>query len=138
MNSAKPVADGKCCDTCHKSMVIPSRSLINETKTSDTKVESKTEVALPGFKVDAAVSLPSRTKEKKFDCVICKKSFAGWGNNAAPVADGKCCDDCNGAVVIPARFEAVSKPAPVYHFHPSDLTLLSPCALTDQLGRDQV
>jgi hypothetical protein len=27
------------------------------------------------------------------------------GNNAEPVADGRCCDSCNSAVVIKARME---------------------------------
>ena len=36
-------------------------------------------------------------------CVICKRDFAGWGNNAEPVADGVCCDECNNSVVISAR-----------------------------------
>lgn len=36
-------------------------------------------------------------------CVICGKDFDGWGNNAWPVKDGICCDECNQEEVIPAR-----------------------------------
>lgn len=36
-------------------------------------------------------------------CCICGKEFEGFGNNANPVMDGICCDDCNANVVIPAR-----------------------------------
>lgn len=37
-------------------------------------------------------------------CCICKKEFDGYGNNPIPIKpDGKCCDDCNINVVIPAR-----------------------------------
>lgn len=36
-------------------------------------------------------------------CSICKKPYTGWGNNAQPVNDGRCCDDCNTTAVIPAR-----------------------------------
>ena len=42
-------------------------------------------------------------------CVICKEWIKpteyGWthGNNAAPVVEGRCCDDCNKNVVIPTR-----------------------------------
>lgn len=36
-------------------------------------------------------------------CVICKKEFTGYGNNAHPVAEGRCCDICNASKVIPAR-----------------------------------
>ncbi len=57
-------------------------------------------------------------KTKIHVCVICsetiKRKFLGldndgnkhyWyhGNNALPVADGKCCDNCNKTVVIPER-----------------------------------
>jgi hypothetical protein len=44
-------------------------------------------------------------------CVICKEKIevedSGWkdGNNAKPVADGRCCNECNYKVVIPARLE---------------------------------
>lgn len=42
-------------------------------------------------------------------CSICEKEIpvkdGGWssGNNAQPVNDGRCCDQCNNDVVIPAR-----------------------------------
>lgn len=36
-------------------------------------------------------------------CVICGKTYTGWGNDAWPVADGYCCDQCNMDKVIPAR-----------------------------------
>ncbi len=32
-------------------------------------------------------------------CVLCKESFQGFGNNAEPIAKGKCCDRCNLKVV---------------------------------------
>lgn len=36
-------------------------------------------------------------------CVICGKTYKGWGNDAWPVADGYCCDKCNNEKVLPAR-----------------------------------
>lgn len=36
-------------------------------------------------------------------CSICQTLFSGWGNNAQPVNDGRCCDKCNRDIVIPAR-----------------------------------
>jgi len=45
-------------------------------------------------------------------CVICKQDIKpnaiGWahGNNAQPVAEGQCCDECNTGVVVPARLLA--------------------------------
>jgi hypothetical protein len=47
-------------------------------------------------------------------CSICKKEIpvkeGGWsqGNNAEPVNDGRCCDDCNMSVVVPARLAELS------------------------------
>jgi hypothetical protein len=32
----------------------------------------------------------------------------GFGNNAYPVNDGRCCDDCNSTTVIPARIRAMT------------------------------
>lgn len=43
-------------------------------------------------------------KEPKI-CVICGKEYQGWGNNAMPVAEGECCDECNLKKVIPARLK---------------------------------
>ena len=41
-------------------------------------------------------------------CSICNEEIQAkgdWvlGNNADPINDGRCCDDCNWGVVIPAR-----------------------------------
>ena len=52
-----------------------------------------------GIKLDEDVET-----EKKV-CVICGKEYDGYGNNAQPVKDGKCCDKCNLEVVIPARIK---------------------------------
>ena len=36
-------------------------------------------------------------------CSICKEDFEGYGNNAQPVNDGVCCNDCNMMYVIKRR-----------------------------------
>ena len=36
-------------------------------------------------------------------CSICGTTYGHWGNNAQPVNDGRCCDQCNSQYVIPAR-----------------------------------
>jgi hypothetical protein len=53
------------------------------------------------------------------DCVICNKPIKPllhpitgevvWehGNNALPVAEGQCCDDCNTRVVLEKRLQNV-------------------------------
>ncbi len=45
-------------------------------------------------------------------CCICKEELmiearSGWGegNNAQPVMNGRCCDECNMSVVVPRRFQ---------------------------------
>ena len=50
------------------------------------------------------------------DCCICKKTIpvvGDWhtGNDAWPVADGRCCNDCDMAIVLPARLARVMNDA---------------------------
>ena len=42
-------------------------------------------------------------------CSICQGRYTGFGNNARPVNDGRCCDDCNTTVVIPARLQMIAR-----------------------------
>lgn len=46
-------------------------------------------------------------KEKKdmHTCSICGKSYEGYGNNAQPINNGRCCDDCNKTIVVPRRIK---------------------------------
>lgn len=46
----------------------------------------------------------------KYKCVFCGQKFTGYGNNPAPLrSSGKCCDDCNSTIVIPARIKGISE-----------------------------
>ncbi len=38
-----------------------------------------------------------------FKCCLCNKEFKGFGNNAKPLKNGICCDECNTYKVIPTR-----------------------------------
>jgi hypothetical protein len=40
---------------------------------------------------------------REYICVACEKRCHGFGNNAAPVYEGKCCDACNPSVVARRR-----------------------------------
>ena len=42
-------------------------------------------------------------------CSICQLVYTGWGNNAWPVNEGRCCDNCNAAVVIVARLNQINR-----------------------------
>ena len=42
-------------------------------------------------------------------CSICNEDFEGFGNNAEPINNGRCCDFCNMAVVIPTRLNDVTE-----------------------------
>jgi len=42
-------------------------------------------------------------EEKKKICCICGKRYTGFGNNAEPFKEGRCCDCCNQNWVIPGR-----------------------------------
>ena len=52
------------------------------------------------------------SSKEQIICCICKKPIpvkGTWaaGNNAEPVANGRCCDYCDDSVVIPARIKAM-------------------------------
>jgi len=36
-------------------------------------------------------------------CSICFKEYEGYGNNASPINSGRCCDSCDGMIVMYAR-----------------------------------
>ena len=40
-------------------------------------------------------------------CVICGKPIKGYGHNAMPIKEGRCCDECNIKVVIPKRIKDI-------------------------------
>lgn len=50
-------------------------------------------------------------------CSICNHEIptkGGWdqGNNAQPINDGRCCDDCDSYVVIPTRLRQSTNMTP--------------------------
>jgi hypothetical protein len=40
-------------------------------------------------------------------CCFCSKEFEGDGNNAQPLSEGRCCDDCNHDLVVPERISVL-------------------------------
>jgi hypothetical protein len=42
-------------------------------------------------------------KKQAKTCSICKNLYYGMGNNAQPLNNGRCCDECNALVVVPVR-----------------------------------
>lgn len=53
-----------------------------------------------------------RNGGREMKCCICGREIKGWGNNPWPVNNNesaKCCDECNGQVVIPARIRGMYK-----------------------------
>lgn len=61
---------------------------------------------------------PKLIPPKPMTCCLCRRCFIGYGNNANPVMDDRCCDECDLAVVRTARCaEIVSQgkiPVPSY------------------------
>lgn len=56
------------------------------------------------YKKEIILELNGSIQEDKDNkCIICGEEIIGYGNNAEPVAEGRCCDDCNMTKVIPAR-----------------------------------
>jgi hypothetical protein len=40
-------------------------------------------------------------------CCFCGATYTWYGNNAQPVVNSQCCDDCNYNIVIPTRMGAI-------------------------------
>ena len=38
-------------------------------------------------------------KKPSSKCVLCGKTIFGYGNNAQPLKEGRCCDSCNKDVI---------------------------------------
>ncbi len=45
--------------------------------------------------------------EKK--CSICLMQYEGYGHNAEPINQGRCCEQCNTSNVIPTRIYEILK-----------------------------
>lgn len=50
-------------------------------------------------------------------CSICLGEYEGYGNNARPVNNGRCCDECNGHFVIPMRRARMLKSKAMHMTH---------------------
>ena len=47
-------------------------------------------------------------------CCICGKEYTHYGNNALPIKDGRCCDECNSTVVMEARINNLAQGKSAY------------------------
>lgn len=46
---------------------------------------------------------------ENFICSICNKHITNeFSNNAWPINEGRCCNDCNNSIVIPRRIEEMT------------------------------
>ena len=41
----------------------------------------------------------TRPEDETHICSVCGDKYTGFGNNAEPINDGRCCDNCNGIVI---------------------------------------
>lgn len=75
-----------------------------EEAVEEKPVEEKLEEEIPAETEE--IKEPEEVKEEETECCICHNKFKGYGNNPYPVCeDGRCCDDCNWKVVVPARIK---------------------------------
>jgi hypothetical protein len=42
----------------------------------------------------------TRKRKRPQICSICHEEYEGFGNNAEPINDGRCCDACNSLVIV--------------------------------------
>ena len=54
------------------------------------------------LKEEAEATFDNDENEKQV-CCICGEEYEGYGNNAEPYKEGRCCDECNTSFVIPYR-----------------------------------
>jgi hypothetical protein len=54
---------------------------------------------------------PEERPQPSATCSICESTYDGCGHNAQPVNSGRCCDDCAGLHVFPARLRQVPRRA---------------------------
>ena len=90
---------------CSKEVLIYGNSFIcGEDEDDHLRPLSWTEA----FGVGLAMNIEKRLlkKDELKTCVLCHETFTGDGNNAAPLADGLCCDKCNIDRVVPERMKA--------------------------------
>lgn len=60
-----------------------------------------------GYSMDEIMGMAEEEEVKI--CAICGRPYSGFGNNADPVVEGRCCDECNMTEVIPARIYMMRK-----------------------------
>ena len=90
------------------------QSLLNSLDVSSLNIETgkqegQEQIDLATNTTNEVVTEDLDKKEETEKCSICGKEFTGYGNNAHPINDGVCCDDCNTSEVIPARLKQIVK-----------------------------
>ncbi len=57
------------------------------------------------------------SKKEEHICVLCGKLYTGYGNNAEPLSNGRCCNYCNASKVLPYRISRykINKDRPTWH-----------------------
>jgi hypothetical protein len=48
-----------------------------------------------------------KSRKIKVPCSICQQDYDGMGNDAKPVNEGRCCDECNWRIITPIRLQIV-------------------------------
>ena len=51
-------------------------------------------------------------KDTNTKCVICQATYTGFGHDAHPIANGKCCDVCQDTKVLPLRYDLFLSESP--------------------------
>ena len=63
------------------------------------KIDARMGVVKPAVDVDGVLTT-TMLQNKDKTCCLCRHVYEGFGNNAQPLKDGRCCDDCNSKVVL--------------------------------------
>jgi len=111
--SRPPISSPLClCSTCQMPMLLlhvePDSRITTGARSSASDVGGQNFGSLSTSKGRMRKQQPNADDETG-TCSICGRRYQNRGHNAQPVDDGRCCDHCNMAVVVPTRLRLAKR-----------------------------
>ena len=111
--SRPPISSPPClCSTCQMPMLLlhvePDSRITTGARSSASDVGVQNFGSLSTIKGRMRKQQPNADDETG-TCSICGRCYQNRGHNAQPVDDGRRCDHCNVAVVVPTRLRLAKR-----------------------------
>ena len=111
--SRPPISSPLClCSTCQMPMLLlhvePDSRITTGARSSASDVGGQNFGSLSTSKGRMRKQQPNADDETG-TCSICGRRYQNRGHNAQPVDDGRYCDHCNVAVVVPTRLRLAKR-----------------------------